>query len=282
MRSIWLGLLSICFSYSALADDRFADVEIEKTALRNGVYMLTGSGGNIGASAGTDGLLIVDDQYAPLADKISAVLQELSPQPLKYVVNTHMHGDHTGGNAEFGKSATIFAHHHVLERLSQDDSLPRSAMPVVTYADGVTFHFNDLTIEVQHYAKGHTDGDSVVWFKQANVLHMGDLFFNGKFPFIDLKRGGSVMGYLNSVKALSSQVNNETQIIPGHGPLADKAALAVNIEMLETHISWVKTAKAEGKTLQQLLDEGVPEQWKSWSWRFIDEKRWIETLFQGL
>ncbi|GAA5216397.1 MBL fold metallo-hydrolase [Corallincola platygyrae] len=276
----FISLLLIVFA--AQADDRFAKVKITTTSLGNGIYMLTGSGGNIGVSAGEDGMLMVDDQYAPLADKIAAALKELSPNPLKFVVNTHVHGDHTGGNAHFGQQATIFAHHAVLERLSENNELPRSAMPVVTYDDGVTFHFNGETIRVVHYPSGHTDGDSVIWFKNANVLHMGDLFFSGRFPFIDLKRGGSVMGYLNNVKAIYQQTDDNTKIIPGHGPLATKADLATKIRMLETQIDWVKKSKAAGKSAETLKAEGVPTEWKSWSWRFIDEHRWIDTLYQGL
>ena len=181
---------------TAIAQDRFADVEVKATAIKGSVHMLTGAGGNIGVSAGEDGVLIIDDQFAPLAEKIAAQLGQLGSDKPKYVINTHYHGDHTGSNAFFHshKGATILAHENVRVRLADDEKVKPEALPTITYEDGIKIYFNGETLHVMHLAVGHTDGDSVVWFEQPNVMHTGDLFFNGRFPYIDQGAGGNVGG----------------------------------------------------------------------------------------
>lgn len=173
----------------------------------------------LGVSAGPDGILIIDDEFEPLAEKISAALGSLGHEKPKFIINTHFHGDHTGANAWFHEhsDSTILAHDNVRVRLASDSKVRDAALPVITFADGITMHFNNETLHIFHLANGHTDGDAVVWFEQPNVLHTGDLFFNERFPFIDLKSGGSVDGYIKSVKALLGKVNAKTIIVPGHG-----------------------------------------------------------------
>lgn len=278
-----LILVSSTLANSSYADDdRFKDVTIKAQQLTDTTYMFVGSGGNIGVSAGSDGILIIDDQFAPLADKISASLNKIQSGVPKYIVNTHYHGDHTGGNAHFGAKGTILAHHNVLKRLASDDKTPASALPVITYSDHISIHFNQDTLEVLHLGPGHTDGDSVVYWQNNNVIHMGDLFFKDRFPYIDLKGGGSVIGYRDNVGKIVMKINDNTQVIPGHGDLATKSELLKFKHMLDDSINWMKANINEGKTLEQIKAAGVPDKYKDWSWAFINADKWIETLYQDL
>ncbi|MDO6610821.1 MBL fold metallo-hydrolase [Shewanella sp. 1_MG-2023] len=270
-------------SFSTLADDdRFKDVTITSQKLTENAYMFTGSGGNIGVSAGTDGILIIDDQFAPLADKISATLNEIQAGKPKYVINTHYHGDHTGGNAHFGEQGIIFAHHNVLKRLSAKEGTPKAALPVVTYSKDVSIRFNNDTLTLKHMGPGHTDGDSVVFWENDNLVHMGDLFFKDRFPYVDLNGGGSVIGYRDNVAKALTMMDKQTQVIPGHGELANKNDLMKFKHMLDDSINWMKKKLTQGKTLEQIQAEGVPAKWKDWSWNFITEEKWINTLYQDL
>lgn len=263
------------------ANDRFTNVEINATEVAPGIHMLTGAGGNIGVSSGDDGILIIDDQFAPLADKITAALAEISPKSKglpRFVVNTHHHGDHTGGNAHFSQHATVVAHHNVLKHLQQDDKVDAANYPVMTYQDGVTFHFNNQKIEVLHQGIGHTDGDSMVYFPNHNVLHMGDLFFNGTFPFVDIDHGGSVRHYLARVEDALAMTDDNTIIIPGHGKLAKRKDLLRFRQMLIDSLTWAEQMPKSDQ--ENWLKQGLPEALKSWQWRFITEQRWIETLWR--
>jgi glyoxylase-like metal-dependent hydrolase (beta-lactamase superfamily II) len=279
-------LLAVCASLlvntTSAADDRFANVEVKAVPVAGSVYMLVGSGGNIGVSAGSDGLLLVDDQYAPLAQKIMTTLGKISDKAPSYIINTHYHGDHTGANAFFreNKGATIFAHENVRIRLASGENAQQSALPVVTYQDGIKFHFNGDTIHVFHLADGHTDGDSAVWFEQHDVLHTGDLFFKNMFPYIDLGAGGSVDGYIESVQALLARIDNGTKVIPGHGSLATKADLQRFVNMIKDTHQFVQAKKAQGMTEEQVVEAGLEEKWNTWAWAFITESRWIKTLYQ--
>ncbi|WP_100658167.1 MBL fold metallo-hydrolase [Alteromonas flava] len=278
--SCFMGLLLL--PSAAIADDRFAGVEMDVQALSGTVHMMVGSGGNIGVSAGQDGILIVDDQYAPLAEKIAAALQGLGSDKPRYVVNTHYHGDHTGSNAFFSetKGATIFAHENVRIRLASSEDVNAAALPVVTYQDGIKFHFNDETIHVIHLPGGHTDGDSIVWFEDSNVLHTGDLFFKDWFPYIDLGAGGSVAGYIASVAQVLDMINDDTQIIPGHGALANKQDLMRFKAMIEETYAYVQALKVAGQSEDEIVAKGLESQWENWAWRFITEERWIRTLYK--
>ncbi|GFD96060.1 cyclase [Alteromonas sp. KUL156] len=266
---------------TANAQDRFADVEVKATAIKGSVHMLTGAGGNIGVSAGDDGVLIIDDQFAPLAEKIAAQLGELGSDKPKYVINTHYHGDHTGSNAFFHshKGATILAHENVRVRLANDEKIKPEALPTITYEDGIKIYFNGETLHVMHLAVGHTDGDSVVWFEQPNVMHTGDLFFNGRFPYIDQGAGGNVEGYMDSVKQLLAKIDDDTVIIPGHGEISNKQEYSAFLAMISDTFNYVKALKQDGKTLDEVKAMGLDEKWADWSWNFINEEKWIATLY---
>jgi cyclase len=277
-----VSLVSTTFIPAAFSQDRFEKVEIEATALKGSVHMLTGMGGNIGVSAGDDGILIIDDQFAPLAEKIAAALGELGSDKPKYVINTHYHGDHTGSNAFFHshKGATILAHDNVRVRLANDEKVSPDALPAITYENGIKLHFNGETIHIMHLESGHTDGDSIVWFEQPDVMHTGDLFFNGLFPYIDLKSGGSVKGYIESVKQVMAKIDDDTVLIPGHGALSNKAEYTTFLAMIEETFAFVKAQKAQGKSLEAITEAGLDSQWDKWAWSFISEEKWIATLYE--
>jgi len=274
-------LLTMSFATNTLAQDRFANVEVKATAIKGAVHMITGMGGNIGVSAGEDGVLIIDDQFAPLAEKIAAQLGELGSDKPKYVINTHYHGDHTGSNAFFHshKGATIFAHENVRIRLASDEKVKPEALPTVTYEDGIKIYFNGETVHVMHLPVGHTDGDSVVWFEQPDVLHTGDLYFNGMFPYIDQGAGGNVEGYMESVQHLLTKIDDDTVVIPGHGNVSNKAEYAAFLDMIRSTFNDVKARKAQGQSLEDIKMTGLADKWKSYHWNFITEEKWITTLY---
>lgn len=273
-----LGLNTAAYSQ----EDRFASVEIIPTQLTEHIYLFTGSGGNIGVSTGDDGLLIIDDQFAPLADKISEQLTKLQPSAPKYIINTHYHGDHTGGNAHFGKNGTIIAHHNVLKRLASDSKTPKQALPVITYSEHISVHFNEDSLNLLHLGQGHTDGDTVVIWQNANVVHMGDLFFKDRFPFIDLKGGGDVIGYRDNVAEVLKRIDDNVQVIPGHGDLATKNDLYRFKHMLDDSINWMTDQLVNGKSLDEIKNDGFITKYQDWSWGFINTNKWIETLYNGL
>jgi cyclase len=277
------------------AQQDFDDVQIEARHVAGNVYMLTGRGGNIGVSAGADGALMVDDQFAPLADKIREALRGLGqggPEAdLQFVLNTHWHGDHTGGNAEFSPEATIVAHANVRRRLSTREDLgggrmqepqPPEALPVVTFGDSVSIHFNGEEIRAIHFPHGHTDGDAVIFFTDSNVVHLGDNFFSGRFPFVDLAAGGSVQGLATAVGVVLSQVPSDALLIPGHGPLSTVDDLREYKRMLEETIDIVEGRIAEGRSVDDVKAAGLPEEWAEWGTGFIDTERWLETVYQSL
>jgi cyclase len=249
----------------ALAQDQdFSKVEVKNVPISGAVSMLQGSGGNIGVLVGADGVLLVDDEYGPLVPKILAAVKQLSPKPVRFVVNTHWHGDHTGGNAGMDtEGAVIVAQDNVRKRLSTEQvntffkrttpAAPAIAWPVVTFAEGLTFHFDGEDVEVVHVVPAHTDGDSVLWFRKANVVHMGDNFFNGLYPFIDAASGGSVDGMVTAVDSVLSRINDQTKVIPGHGPLGTKADLKKFRDMLATIRDRIKKDIAAGMTQDQVV-----------------------------
>lgn len=291
---LFLALLSVClFETRAFAQD-FSKVEIKVTKVSGNVYMLEGSGGNIGVSVGPDGILIVDDQFAPLADKIKAALKTLGDGKLKFVLNTHYHGDHTGGNAAFGIDAPIIAQTNVRKRLSTEQvskffnrttpASPKEALPVITFDQSVSVFFNGEEIKVIHFPHGHTDGDSVIFFTGSNVVHMGDDFFNGRFPVVDLEAGGDVEGLTKNVGDIIERLSKVPglKIIPGHGPLSDVEGLRAFHRMLVETTDIVRKRMAAGKTLAQIKTEGLPEQWKTWGSGFINTDRWLELIYNSL
>ena len=268
----------------------FSKVEIKTEKAAGSVYVLFGAGGNIGVSAGPDGVLIVDDQFSPLADKIRAALKPLSPGQLRFVLNTHFHFDHTHANPVFGREATIVAHANVRRRLSADTvvlgqthkALPKEGQPVVTYETALSVHFNGEEIRVVHFPAGHTDGDSVVFFTGSNVIHMGDDFFAGRFPFIDLDNGGSVEGLTRNVAEVIAKAPADVKIIPGHGPLSTIADLRAYHSMLVETTELIRTRLRAGRTLEQAKAEGLPEKWKEWGTGFINNEKWIEIVYRSL
>lgn len=263
------------------AQGDFSSTEIKTTNVSGNVYMLEGAGGNIGVCVGDDGILIIDNQFAPLAPKIEAALAELQAGPVNYVLNTHLHGDHTGGNQHFGgKDATIVAHDHVHDRLSSNEGYGAAGLPAITFSESTTLHFNGETIRLLHYGPGHTDGDIIVKFENANVIHMGDLLFNGRFPYVDLRNGGSVTGYISAVENALMHADMDTKIIPGHGALAVKADLENSLRMIRETSAIIAKGIAAGKSVDELKAAGLPDEWDSFSGGFIgSEEEWIEILY---
>ena len=276
-----MGLLLLALSNNTNAN-RFDGVEITVDNVSGNVYMLKGSGGNIGLLATEQGLLLVDDQYRPLAEKIEKAMKSVIDKPLKYIVNTHYHGDHTGSNSYFGHHAPIFAHKNVRKRLDSNPKVDDTALPVVTYEQGVEIHLSNELIQLTHLPSGHTDSDTIVYFKNANVLHTGDLFFEIGFPYVDLNGGGKVKGYLENVNYMLKHFPDDVKIIPGHGKLTDKAGLQAFADMIEYSIELVSKALKAGKTKEQILEAGIGEQYQHLSWRFINEEKWLTTLITDL
>ena len=284
--SRWISLaVLLAFSGTAFAQRDYSAVEIKATRLTDRVYMLEGSGGNIGVSVGADGVLIVDDQFAPLAGKIRAAIGELGGGDPTFILNTHFHGDHTGGNAHFGGKGVIVAHRNVRNRLVarrvDDKPLPSAALPEITFDEGLSIHFNGEKLRVVHFPNAHTDGDGAVFFTDSNVVHTGDLFFNGRFPYVDLRGGGDVQGYIEAVRSLLKQIPPDARIIPGHGPLAEPADLRAALEMLETCVNLVQEAIGGGKTLEEVQAAGVPEKWQSWGQGWMSTDRWLAIVYDS-
>jgi len=282
----------LLFAVSAQAQTDFSKVEVKATKVAGNVYMLQGSGGNIGVSVGDDGLLIVDDQFAPLADKIRAALKGLADKKLRFILNTHWHGDHTGGNVAFGPEATIIAQDNVRKRLATEQkstvfnsttpASPKEALPVITFNDSLSVHFNGEDIRAIHFPHGHTDGDSVIFFSASNVVHLGDDFFAGRFPFVDLESGGSVEGLVKNIGELIGKIPADAKLIPGHGPISTLEDLKSYHRMLQQTTEIVRGKIAAGKTLDQIKTEGLPAEWAPWGAGFIKTDRWVETIYKSL
>ena len=287
-------LLASCLLAAAAAQQQpdFSKVEIKVTKVAGTIYMLQGMGGNIGVCAGDDGILIVDDQYAPLADKIKAALKGITDKPVKFVLNTHWHGDHTGGNPFFGDTAPIIAHENVRKRLQSGGNITllkmevppasKAALPVVTFDDKIVVHINGEDVRAIHFPKGHTDGDIVVFFPQANVVHMGDDFFAGMFPFVDLDSGGSVQGLIADIAQIIPMLAPDVKVIPGHGPLATLDDLKKFEDMLRGSVAAVAAAMKQGKSLDQMKQEKVLANYADWGKGFINADRFTEILYNDL
>ncbi len=278
------ALLALTGAQAQMPD--FDAVEIKTTDLGDGIYMLEGLGGNIGVSVGDDGVFVIDDQFAPLADKILAAIAQISDQPVSFVVNTHWHGDHTGANAEMSAAGgVVVAHHNVRKRMAAEGERqsPPEALPVVTFGKSVVFHFNGHTIEAVHPGRAHTDGDAIVFFKEINVIHAGDLLFNGLYPYIDVDSGGSVDGYIATLEWLHDAADEESRIISGHGPAASKQDVAAKIAMLRDARTRMIALIEEGKSLDEIKAADPLAQYHAdWAWPFIDGARFTELLHRGL
>lgn len=292
MKKFLLLTVALLCAVSAHAQTDFSKVEIKATKVAGNVYMLEGAGGNIGVSVGDDGLLIVDDQYAPLADKIKAALKGLADKKLRFILNTHWHGDHTGGNAIFGSEAPVIAHDNVRKRLSTEQKstifnrttppAPKEALPIITFNQSLTVYFNGEEIRAIHYPQGHTDGDSVIFFTSSNVVHLGDDFFAGRFPFVDLDSGGTVEGLIRNIGEIIGKIPPGAKLIPGHGPISTLDDLKSYHRMLQQTTEIVRGKIAAGKTLDQIKSEGLPAEWAPWGTGFIKTDIWIETIYRSL
>ena len=280
IKSFFLGLSLSLLAFSSAAQNQFENVTIDTVSVAGNISMLIGQGGNIGVSAGSDGILIIDDQFAPLAGRIKTAIEALGSDVPKFLLNTHFHGDHTGGNIEFGAESLIVAHENVRMRMAADDQ-PAVALPVVTFDDDVTIHFNGEDVTLIHMPNGHTDTDSVVMFSESNVIHMGDHFFNGGFPFVDLANGGTVQGYLSNLERALSWIGDDTAVIPGHGPLATKSDLLNFYNVVKDTSTAIRVMKSQRMNKEETVAEGLGDEYESWGQGFINEQRWIETVFDS-
>lgn len=290
---IAFAVLSTLIAFSQ--DKDFSKVNIEVIKVSGTVYMLKGAGGNIGASVGDDGIVIVDDQYAPLADKIQAALKGITDKPVRFVINTHYHEDHTGSNEYFQKTAPIIAHDNVRKRLEEGGVAgngasvkfdakpqPKGALPIITFDHDVTVHLNGEDIRALHFPAGHTDGDSIIYFPKSNVVHMGDDFVTYGFPFIDVSSGGSIDGMIDGVEKAIAQLPADVKVIPGHGPVSSLDDVRTYIKMLKDTRETVRAALKQKKTLDQMKKDKILDPWKKYSGDFISEDAYLETLYNSL
>jgi glyoxylase-like metal-dependent hydrolase (beta-lactamase superfamily II) len=268
------------------------EVNVTLAEVGKGVYMLTGRGGNIGVSAGEDGVFLIDDQYAPLTPAIRKAIAEVSDKPVRFVFNTHWHGDHTGGNENFGQAGSVIvAHDNVRKRLAAGQLMnfvgqerdvppaPEAALPVVTFDNTVTFHINGDELHAFHVRNAHTDGDAILRFRSANVVHMGDVYFNGIYPFIDASSGGSLEGTIAAVDRALQLMDEDTKVIPGHGPLADRSALESYQTMLATVHGRVDLMIDEGLSLEQIKAQKPTAEFDAeWGDGFISPDQWVELI----
>src|ERR1700688_2624975 len=289
--------LVVCAGLRAQNKD-FSKVEIKVTKVSGNIYMLEGEGGNIAASVGEDGIVIVDDQYAPLADKIQAALKniKITDKPVRFVINTHYHGDHTGGNEPFANAgSTVIAQDNVRKRLEtpgiagngssikmETKAAPKGALPVITFEHDVTVHLNGEDIRALHFPAGHTDGDAIIFFPKNNVVHMGDDFVRYGFPFIDVTSGGSVQGMIEALEKASAQLPADVKVIPGHGALSNLDDVRAFVKMLRETSTVVQKAIDDHKTLEQMKQEKILTPWAKWTGDFVNEDAFIETLYNSL
>lgn len=290
-------VLSLCFylnSTIALAEKHHTDtLSFKTTQVSDNIWMLQGKGGNIALLTGEQGLLMVDDDYKVMSDALKKQIKHYGGlDKLTYIINTHWHGDHTQGNLSLGNYALIVAHDSVRTRLltTQEIKLfkmvskpyPKAALPNMTYSKAMELYMNGEEIHIVHYPQGHTDGDSVVFFKHANVVHMGDHHFSGFFPFVDIEHGGNVLNMAANVKTILALINNKTKVIPGHGPLSSKADLEDFHSMLIGTSAEVQKMLDQGLNLQQIKLKGLSKQWGSWADGFLPTELWLEIVYNSL
>jgi len=285
MKPIQLFFLCVLFLSSSLIFSQNSEVTIETTKLSDNVYMLVGQGGNIGVSVGDDGVFIIDDQFEQLTPKILEAIRTLSDKPLQFLVNTHYHGDHTGGNENMAKQGIkIIAHENVRKRLV-DGEKPKDALPIITFNDRVNVHMNGEDVNVHHVEHAHTDGDAMLFFTKSNVLHTGDTYFHKRYPYIDVKSGGSIDGYIKAVKKGLTLINDDTKIIPGHGPVSNKEEYQSFLTMLETLRKNVQAEIENGKTEDEVAaNAAITKEYDDlgYAWNFINSERIRRTIYQSL
>jgi len=291
MRSHTLAIALSVATAARLGAQNFDTVQVRTTPLARGVYMLAGAGGNMGLAVGDDAVFLIDDEYAPLTPKIRAAIAAITPKPVRFLLNTHWHFDHTGGNKDHGDAGTlIIAHDNVRKRLQTGQLIealnqtvppaPAGALPVITFNDTVTFWINGDTVTAFHVPPAHTDGDAIIFFRAANVVHMGDVFVSDGFPFVDLSSGGTVRGFIGAAERVLRVINASTKVIPGHGPLADKARLQAFHDMLLVMVDRMQKEIAAKHTVEQVLASKITADYDaSWTNR---RERFLRILYQEL
>ncbi len=293
-----LGIAGLVYLISGVswlqAEGHHADTpSFTSIKLTDQIWMLQGRGGNLAVLAGDQGILLIDDDYKLMSEALKKQLGQFGGlERLTYVINTHWHGDHTEGNLALGDSALIVAHENVRNRLltAQEIKLfkmvsepyPEHALPEITYQQAMNLYINGEQVRLLHFPNGHTDGDTVVFFENANVVHMGDHFFSGFFPFVDIDTGGNVINMAANVKTVLSMIGDETQVIPGHGPLSSKADLEAFYQMLLGTSEEVRTMKEQGMGLKEIQETGLSNRWDSWADGFLSEEVWIGIVYRSL
>jgi glyoxylase-like metal-dependent hydrolase (beta-lactamase superfamily II) len=293
MKSLFLVILLFIYSAISQAQD-FDAVQIETVHVADNIYMLKGSGGNIGVIVGDDGVLIVDNQFAPLAPKIKAAIAEISDKPVKYVINTHWHGDHMGGNEVFGADGSIIiAHNNVRARMSTGQFMehqqrevpasPQVAWPIVTFSDEITYYFDDEEILVHHSPPAHTDGDAVIYFKKANVIHMGDAFVRYGYPFVDISSGGSVSGLVANLDDVIAMTNHNSIVIPGHGELSTRQDMIEFRDILKDIVNGVQKGIDDGQSLADIQSSDIASKYdQDWGAGVIKGKDFVMFVYESL
>ena len=294
MRRTMVALAAAALSFGAFAQQRnFDAVQIKTTQVAEGIYMLEGEGGNIGVSSGEDGVYLIDDQFAPLTPKIVAAVKAISDKPIRFLMNTHWHGDHVGGNENLGKAGVvIIAHDNVYKRMSVGGAItalkqnyapaPKAALPVITFNQTATFRMNGDDVTSTHLPPAHTDGDSFVRFARANVIHTGDVFAAYRYPFIDVESGGSVKGVLRAIDVMLPLMDDNTKVIPGHGGLSSRKDVLAYRKMVSTAISKIEPMVKSGRSLQQVIDAKPLREFDEEWGKFRKPEAFVEIVYNGL
>ena len=294
MHKLMITIFLLFFSSSVhAADGHHSSTTVTTIQLTDSIYVLQGKGGNVGVLIGADGVLMIDGDYADMFDQVDAAVDALSQSEIKFMINTHWHGDHTDNNEKFGQEAVIVAHENVRKRLSTkqvvelfnmvSEPKPEHALPSITFEQSMSFHFNGQTIDIIHFPQSHTDGDSVIFFREANVVHVADLLFNGFYPFVDVGTGGSVENLINSVDELINMIPADAKIIPGHGPMATLDDLKAYHQMLVEVLAIVQERIADGKSLEEIQEMSLPESITSvWADGFLSTDVWLGIVYNSI
>ncbi|WP_281301321.1 MULTISPECIES: MBL fold metallo-hydrolase [unclassified Iodidimonas] len=292
-RALAALLLAAGLSHSAAAQRDFSDVEIKIEPVAGNVHVLYGAGGNIGVLTSDDGVILIDDQFAPLTDRILEAIASLDSGPVKFLLNTHWHGDHTGGNENLGEGGVVIvAHDHVYRRLAQPqrfsnerrntEARPKAALPVLTFNDQLSFHLGE-DARAYHMPHAHTDGDSIIHFPESNVIHMGDLLFVDRYPFIDIESGGNLLGVIDGVIKAMALADEKTTFIGGHGPLADRERVRAYLNVLETARDRVRPMIADGKSLEDVIAARPMAAYdEAWGSGFINPEAFLRAVYESL